>query len=176
MSSDLPVGRAAGWLAAFLLLCVTIGIIAGVLWRRVVRLPGYTIGENGSASTTERQLTEFFAADAWFCALGLFISVGLGIVAWRWFGRLGWPVVMVAIIGAVACALVCWYVGNTLGPGDFEPRLAAAEPGDFVPIELTLRSPVALVLWAFGAIIPVLLRSSLGPDEEEQTLRSSGRA
>jgi hypothetical protein len=167
---EFPVGKAAGWLAAFLLLCLTIGIVAGVLWAGIVELPGYTITENGTATTTERQLTEFFAADAWYCAVGFFIAIGLGIVAWRWFGRLGWPVVMVAIIGSLAAALVCWYVGNTLGPGDFEPRLAAAKPGDFVPIELTLRSPVALIVWAFGAIIPVLLRSSLGPDEEEESL------
>lgn len=167
---DLPVGRAAGWLVGFLLLCVLIGLGAGVLWQRLVVLPGYTVAQNGTATTTERGLAGFIAGDAWFCAVGFFVSIGLGIVAWKWFGRLGWPVVVVAILGAVCSALVCWWVGYRLGPGDFDTRLAAARPGDFVPIALTLRTPVTLMVWAFGAIIPVLLRASLGRDEEEEVL------
>ncbi|HEY9293883.1 MAG TPA: hypothetical protein VIP98_21595 [Microlunatus sp.] len=164
---EIAVGRAAGWLVGYLLLCVLIGIGAGALWEKITPLPTYSIAANGTASTTERGLTEFFASDAWFCALGFFISLGLGIIAWKWFGKLGWPVVVVAILGAVSAALVCWYVGYQLGPGDFDRRLAAARPGDVVPIALNLRSPVALLVWAFGAIIPVLLRASLGRDDEE---------
>lgn len=167
---EIAVGRAAGWLAGYLLLAVLIGVGAGILWDKVVRLPGYRIGANGTASTTERGLTEFFGGDAWFCLIGFLAAIGLGIVAWKWFGRLGWPVVFVAVLGAVSAALICWWVGYQLGPGPFDPRLAAAKPGDFVPIALNLRSPVALLVWAFGAIIPVLLRASLGRDEEEEAL------
>lgn len=165
-----PVSKAAAWLACYLLFCVVIGICAGVLWSRLAVLPGYIVGPEGTASTDERGLTEFFSADAWFSAIGLLVSVGLGIIAWRWFGRLGWPVVIVAIIGAVATGLICWYVGYTLGPGEFDTRLATAAPGDFVPISLTVRSPAALLAWAFGATVPVLLRSSLGRDEDEDLL------
>lgn len=167
---EIPVGRAAAWLGGYLLLAVVIGIGAGVLWEKVVRLPGYHIGSNGAATTTERGLTEFFAVDAYFCLIGFLASIGLGIVAWKWFGRLGWPVVFVAVLGAASAALICWWVGYQLGPGAFEPRLAHAEPGDFVPIALDLRSPVALLVWAFGAIVPVLLGASLGRDEEEDDL------
>lgn len=167
---DLPVGRAAGWLVGYLLLCVLIGVGAGVLWERIVHLPGYTVGQNGTASTTERGLAQFVAGDAWFSCIGFFVGIGLGIVAWKWFGRLGWPVVVVAVVGAVCSGLVCWWVGYQLGPGNFDARLAAARPGDFVPIALTLRTPVTLLVWAFGAVIPVLLRSSLGRDEEEDQL------
>jgi len=172
---DLPVGRAAGWLVGFLLFCVLIGIGAGILWQRIVVLPGYTVAQNGTATTTERGLAGFIAGDAWFSAVGFFVSIGLGIVAWKWFGRLGWPVVIVAVVGAVCSGLVCWWVGYRLGPGAFDPRLAAARPGDFVPIALTLRTPVPLMVWALAAIIPVLLRASLGRDEEEDQLPSSSR-
>ena len=172
---EISVSRAAGWLVGYLLLCLLIGVGAGALWEKIVKLPAYTVAGNGTASTTERGLTEFFSSDAWFCALGFFISIGLGIVAWKWFGKLGWPVVVVAILGAVSAALVCWYIGYQLGPGDFDQRLAAAKPGDVVPIALNLRSPAALLVWAFGAIIPVLLRSSLGRDEEEPRAKASTR-
>ena len=69
--------------------------------------------------------------------------------------------------GRAAAALVCWLVGYRLGPGDFTARLAAAKPGDIVPIELTLRARAALLTWPFFAMIPVLLGSSLGRDDEE---------
>jgi hypothetical protein len=54
-----------------------------------------------------------------------------------------------------------------LGPDNFVGRLAAAKPGELVPIELTLRARASLLTWPFFAIIPVLLGSSLGRDEEE---------
>lgn len=169
-SRDLPVGRAVGWLCAFLLLCVLVGLGIGVLWAEVVTPPSYTVGKDGSAALSERGMTEVFGSDAWFAAFGFVISVGLGIVAWRWFGKLGWPVVIVVIVGALAAALVCWYVGYSIGPGALVSRLADAKPGDVVPVPLTLRSPVTLIVWPFAAIIPVLLRASLGPDEEEASL------
>jgi len=172
---DLPVGLAAGWLVGYLLLCVLIGIGAGVLWERITDLPGYTVAQNGTATTTERGLAGFISGDASFAAIGFFVSIGLGIVAWKWFGRLGWPVVIVAIAGPICAALVCWWVGYKLGPGDFDPRLAAARPGDFVPITLRVRTPVALLVWTFGALIPVLLRASLGRDPEESSLPRRAR-
>jgi hypothetical protein len=75
-------------------------------------------------------------------------------------------VLLVAAV-ATAAALVCWMVGHQLGPTDFVPRLAAARPGEEVPIELTLRARASLLTWPFFAVIPVLLGSSLGPDDEE---------
>jgi hypothetical protein len=76
-------------------------------------------------------------------------------------------VVLVVVVCAVASALMCWLVGYRLGPGDFSARLAAAHPGDLVPIPLTLRARASLLTWPFFAVIPVLLGSSLGRDEEE---------
>jgi len=73
----------------------------------------------------------------------------------------------VVLVCAVASALTCWLVGYRLGPGDFSARLAAAQPGQLVPIPLTLRARASLLTWPFFAVIPVLLGSSLGRDEEE---------
>lgn len=167
---DFPVARAVAWLGAFLLLCVLIGVCVGVLWAKVVDPPSYMIDRDGSASLSERGLTAVFGSDAWFAAFGFVVSLGIGVIAWRWFGKLGWPVVVVTILGALAAAVVCWYVGYHIGPGDISQRMADAEPGDVVPIAITVRSPATLVVWAFGAIIPVLLRASLGPDAEEANL------
>ena len=152
---------------AFVALGLGVGAVAGVAWWAVVDLPAYVVRPDGGAGITERGLSEFMAGDAWFCAIGLVAGIGLGLVGWRQFRDLGWPLVPLVAGVSLLAALVCWFVGHQLGPTDFVQRLAAARPGDTVPIELTLRARASLLTWPFLAIIPVLLGSSLGPDDEE---------
>jgi hypothetical protein len=168
LASRSPSGaRLVGRIACFSALALGVGAAAGVVWWAVVDLPTYRVNSEGGAATSERGLSEFISGDAWFTVIGLVAGVGLGLIGWRLFRRLGWPVVLVVVLSAVAAELVCWLVGYQLGPGAFEPRLAAADPGDLVPIELTLRAKASLLAWPFFAVIPILLGSSLGWDEED---------
>jgi hypothetical protein len=157
----------AARVAAFTALGLGFGAVAGVCWWAVVDLPAYQITADGGASISERGLAEFIAGDAWFCAIGLVVGIGLGVVAWRTLRDLGWPLVLLVGVVAVLSGLVCWFVGHRLGPEDFVARLAAAHPGDLVAIELTLKARASLLTWPFFAVVPVLLGSSLGRDEEE---------
>ncbi len=159
--------RVVARLGAFAAASLGLGAAAGVAWWLLVKPPAYELNSNGGATTSERGLAEFIAADAWFCVIGLVVGLLIGIAAWRWLRTLGWSVVLVVVVCAVASALMCWLVGYRLGPGDFSARLAAANPGDLVPIPLTLRARASLLTWPFFAVIPVLLGSSLGRDEEE---------
>ena len=159
--------RVVAQLGGFAAASLGMGAAAGVAWWLLVKPPAYELNSNGGATTSERGLTEFIAADAWFCVIGLVVGFLIGIAAWRWLRTLGWSVVLVVVVCAVASALMCWLVGYRLGPGDFSARLAAAHPGDLVPIPLTLRAHASLLTWPFFAVIPVLLGSSLGRDEEE---------
>jgi hypothetical protein len=160
-------GRLAVRLVAFLGGSLALGAAAGVVWWLVVKPPAYELNSNGGATTSERGLSEFIAGDAWFCAIGLVVGLLIGLAAWRWLRTVGWSVVLVVLVCAVASALTCWLVGYRLCPGDFSARLAAAQPGQLVSIPLTLRARASLLTWPFFAIIPVLLGSSLGRDEEE---------
>lgn len=151
----------------FLALACGLGAAAGALWWSLTPLPAYQVDSQGKASVTERQLTQFFAGDAWFCLLGLVVGVGLGIFGYRLLRDLGWPLVLVVVIGAGAAGLLCWAVGYQLGPGEFTPRLAQAPLGSSVPITLTVQSKAALLFWPLCAVTPVLLASSLGKDSDE---------
>lgn len=154
-------------LLGYLALALGIGALMGVLWMVVVTPPGYVVQRDGSASTSERQLAGFFAGDAWFALLGAGAGLTLGWLAWARLKFLGWSVVLVAAGAAATAALVCWFVGYQLGPSEFNQRLASARPGDVVPLELTLRAKASLLVWPFVATVPVLLGSSLAPDDEE---------
>ena len=158
----------AGLLAG---LAAVVGGLAAVFWSAVVRPPTYRILGDGSATMTERGVTEVVAADAWFVITGALVGVGLGLVTWKWFRPLGWPTALLAVGAGLVAGVVCWQVGQLLGPGSFPERLAAAQPGDYVPISLELRSLSALAVWGFAAVTPVLLISSLGPDDEDGSPR-----
>lgn len=160
-----PVGRT---LVVYLLLFTLVGAIAGVVWNQGVDLPTYVVSNDGqmAASTSDRGLAAVFATDGWFVVLGALFGLMAGLFAWRWFKDLGWPVVFVAIGGALLAALSCWGIGSLLGPHHFDQRLTAASPGQSLPIDFALRSKVALLVWPLFATVPVLLLSSLAPDPE----------
>ena len=72
---------------------------------------------------------------------------------------------------AVAAHLALYHFTLKTKPTSaFDPRLAAARPGDVVPVELTVRARVALAVWPLFAVVPVLLGSSLGRDPEVDRL------
>lgn len=151
---------------AFLLIAMLLGSAAGVVWNLVVDLPSYRVDSAGNATTSERGLSEVFASDAWFSMLGVVLGLALGVLAWHWFRRIGWPVVMLAMGTATVAGLMCWWVGVLMGPHNFSRRIANAAPGDLVPIDFKLHALSALLVWPFCATIPVLLRASLGSDEQ----------
>lgn len=145
---------------------VIAGIVAAVVWRLVVRLPSYVVDPYGAAKISERGLTEVFAGEAWYVVLGALAGAGLGVATWRRFKTVGWLCALLAAGLGLLAGVVCWQLGQVLGGAPFDERLAAAGPGDVVPISLRLRSPSALAVWAFAAVTPILLGSALGPDEE----------
>lgn len=167
-----PVKQPLGlWLGILGVITVLGGAAAGVLWWLAVPLTTYSVNADGGAVTTERGLADYVAGDAWFAVIGLALGLVFGLLVWRWFGGLGWPVMVIGVVGAVVMALSCWQMGWWLGPGPFEPRLAAATPGMVLPIELTVRAHAAILVWPFGAVLPIMLLSSLLRDPEERARR-----
>lgn len=154
-------------ISALVALGLGLGAAGGVAWWGLTDLPTYLVGPDGGANTSERGLAQVLGSDAWFTVIGAVVGLVLGTIAWRRLGRTGWPVVLLGTGTAALAALLCWAVGRELGPGEFTARLAAAQPGDRVPIELALRAKASLLVWPFFAVIPILLGSSLGRDEED---------
>jgi len=167
-----PADSAVGmWIAILAGMSLVVGGLSAVFWATVVDLPTYRILSDGSATISERGITEIVASDVWFVITGALVGAGLGLVTWKWFRQLGWPSALLAVGSGLLAGVVCWQVGTLLGPGNFSERLTGALPGALVPIPLELRSISALAVWGFAAVTPVLLASSLGPDDEDQATR-----
>ncbi|MCB0912126.1 MAG: hypothetical protein KDB60_10985 [Propionibacteriaceae bacterium] len=160
------------WVLLLAGLSAVVGVLAAMFWASVVTVPTWQIDEATSVAVmSERGVTEIVAADVWFVITGAIVGVGLGLVTWKWFRPLGWPTALLAVGSGLLAGIVCWQVGQLLGPGSEAERVAAANPGAVVPASLQLRSLSALAVWGFAAVTPVLLVSSLGPDEEDPMTR-----
>jgi hypothetical protein len=165
------------WVALLAGLSVVVGGLSAVFWASVVTLPTWRIDDKTSvAIMSERGVTEIVAADVWFVITGAMVGVGLGLVTWKWFRPLGWPTALLAVGAGLLAGVVCWQVGQLLGPGPEAERIAAATAGAVVPASLQLRALSALAVWGFAAVTPVLLVSSLGPDDEDGPPRRRRRA
>ncbi|MFT4110653.1 hypothetical protein [Propionicimonas sp.] len=160
------------WVALLAGLSAVVGGLSAVFWASVVTLPTWRIdASSSSAVMSERGVTQIVSADIWFVITGALVGVGLGLVTWKWFRPLGWPTAILAVAAGLLAGVVCWQVGQLLGPGSEAERIAAAEPGSVIPAALRLRAVSALAVWGFAAITPVLLISSLGPDDEDASSR-----
>lgn len=153
-------------IAIFLVSCALFGAVLAPVWHLLAPTPTYVVGPDGTATLKERALTEFFATDAWFTIIGLVAGVLVGLFAWWYFRDLGWPVIVLAVIGASVAALACWLLGTVIGPMNFTSRVAAAQPGDRVPIDFALRSTSAIVVWPFAALAPVLFGAAFSRDDQ----------
>lgn len=148
------------------LIVIAVGTISGWVWHAIITLPTYLTSDDGSVQITERAQGQVFATDAVFVMIGLIAGIGLGLVCWRGFQRLGWPVALIAAAGGLAAGSLCWLIGVLQGPRDFAQRIAAAVPGEKVPIDFQLHTTSALLVWALGAIIPVMLYANLSREEQ----------
>lgn len=165
-----PLRAAASHIAYFALICLVIGACGGWLWNTVTRVPSFVTGEDGTLAMSERSSMQYFTIDAGFVLMGLILGIAIGVIAWYLLRRVGWPVAVLSAFGGLLAGGVCWLVGWAIGPRDFADRVAAAQPKDLVPIDFTLRSPVALLIWSIAAVLPIFLYSTLSGDQSAADL------
>ena len=143
------------------MLCLGVAVIAGVvcalIWHACVHLPIYQVDDKGYATTSERGLTAIFSIDSTFAMIGMVVGVGCGFLSWWALHHRGVVVLVPTIATALVSATVCWAVGTLMGPHDFSDRVAAASPGDEVPVDFRLHTWTSLLVWVLGALIVTLI-------------------
>ncbi len=175
MSDDVLVVTRQGQLAelwavpswrvtAYLALSVLLGALGGILWSWLTPLPTYLVGDNMIATITERGNTTIVASDVAFAFITGIIGLLLGALGWAALHRLGWVVVVVPLLASLAASLVAWRMGLLVGQSGFAERLASAEAGDVVQIDLALRSASAVIVGPFSAITPIMLMAAFWPE------------
>ena len=167
------VSIVASWLGLLLLLCLVVGALVALFWTNVVELPAWQVQADGSATMTQSGWTQMISIDAWYVLCALLVGPGIGWVAWCWFKPLGWPAAVIAALAGLVTGVVCAQLGPVLGPGAFAGRIAAANPGDRVPVAFELQAMSALAAWPLTAVAPVLFAASLGRDPDQPPRHSA---
>jgi hypothetical protein len=132
------------------------GVLGGLLWDWVTEPATYLVG-SGGAYLDEHGLGQVFSADGWFLVVGLALGALAGGALTFAFRRDGWTIVVAVLVGAGVASAACYLVGHALGPGDLEPRLAAAGAGEQVPVPLTVRASGVYFGWPIGAMLGALV-------------------
>ena len=148
----------------FLGVLLGLGVLCAFVWANFAHRPGYVVSQELGATLSERGLADVFSTDALFILLAALNGLVIGLISWWWFRDRGWWVCVAATGGALAVSLLTWLGGMWILPPSFDSRLAAASPGDIVPIDLTLRSMSALLVGPFCAITPVMLFAAFWPE------------
>ncbi|MFV0428054.1 MAG: hypothetical protein ACK5KO_01290 [Arachnia sp.] len=157
--------RATRWrLIVYLAVATVASGIAGLVWAVGATRPGYVVNENLTASLPEAGLADVIASDALFSVLVSIFGLGLGLLAWVWFRDLGWWVLLVSIVASGLGGLLTWRLGLAIGESGFAERLATAQPGDIVPIDLELHTVSALLVAPFWAVTPIMLLAAFWPE------------
>lgn len=153
-----------------------LGVLGAVVWWWLVDLPTYTrAADSGSMDAVE--LSRSVGIDAWFAVtagvLGFLLGAGLLLRA----VRAPRAAVFVGLGAATLAGLVMVGVGRLLGPGDLDARLAAASPGDRVPVPLVPNSdtldvlglplPLIVLVWPVAALAGAVLVLVLAPPPDE---------
>lgn len=146
---------------------VMLGALLGIVWALVAERPGYVVGEDRGASIGERALAGIFAADAVYCLLVSLLGLVVGLAAWVLCRHLGWWVCLVGLAGSFVGAVAVWQFGMLAGQENFQERLAAASPGDVVPVDLSLHSLSAILLAPFVTSLVLMLASVMWPERRQ---------
>lgn len=145
-------------------LAVLIGVVGALVWANVAVLPAYVVQADGHATISENDLSQVFSGTFTYAVIGFVGGLAIGIAVWAQLRRLGWPVAPITAGLALLGGGTCWVLGELVGPGPFADRMAAAVPGESVPIALQLAAPSALAIWVFAAVAVPLFAASLGPE------------
>ena len=151
--------RSRAWFFVYAGTVAVVAVVAGIVWNRLVVLPTYQIGEDFRARIPESGLSHIVGTDVYFTLIGLVGGLVLGLMAWILFHDLGWPVTLIASGGGLVAGLLARYVGQFIGPRDFDERIAIATVGDLVRVDFTANSWVPMAVWVGMAVVPVLIGS-----------------
>ena len=132
------------------------GLLGGLLWAWVAEPATYRVTAAG-AYLDEQSLGQVVNADGWFLIVGLVLGSLVGGALTFAFRRDGWVIVLAVLVGAGVAGAACYLVGHALGPGDLQPRLDAAAPGERVPVPLQVRASGAYLSWPVGAMLGALV-------------------
>lgn len=176
-------GGAAGGLGAAALVAVAAaagtaacGILAGLAWAALAPRALLQVVSRGAAVVVNAETSAFITADAWFCIIAAAGGLLTGLVGYRVaVRRRGAAAALGLILGALAAALLMWWVGSRLGLASFHHRLAVSAPGTRFDSSLGLGATSALAFWPMFTALVIVVAEMGARSRSSPARRSRGQ-
>lgn len=147
-----PAPGVVGDIAWILGYFVVAGVVAGLLWWKVID-PPYFVRNSQGAVMDQAQLSRRVQADGWFATIGVVAGLVGGVVLTRWRDRLPLLTVLLGFVASLAGGLLALKLGTTLGHNDVSSLVKAAKPGAHVTDSLRVISKMVLAAWPVGFLV-----------------------
>jgi hypothetical protein len=146
--------------AAVLAVLALAGFPVGLLWWWLAPRADFRITADGPVAVGQPSDELLAGDDVVFALLVAGVGVLAGVLAWSLLRRRRGVATLVAIgLGSAACAGIGWQLGELLGPAPTHAQLAAV--GATVTTGLSLRSPAALAVGPFFAVLSYLVAAAV---------------
>lgn len=157
---DRPAGarsRGVVGLVAWVVASLVLAAVAGLVWAWLAQPAEWVVTDDGRLLLSEQASTAQIGVEMLYVGLGLVVSFAVAALGtWR-LRRLGWVLVPVAAVSALAGALVAWRVGVLAGPAGTENVSGPVAPGDTIEASLDVASWGSFLVWPVAALVAVVL-------------------
>lgn len=140
------------------------GVLAGVLWPRLVEPVTVVRLEVGTASD-EVALAHQISQDGWYAVLAGVGGLVLGVACMAWRRTHEVVTLLGVLAGAGLAALLAARVGGFLGPSDPSDVLADATVGTTASAVLAVHAEGVFLVWPIAAVAGALVVLWSGPGE-----------
>ena len=155
----IPAARAAGGIRRGVAAClgvvagsVLLGVLAGFAWAALAPRPLLVMTGRGTAAVINTETSAFVAADGWYCFICLAGGLLTGLAGYLLAVRRYGPVAMLMVlVGALAAALITFWIGGHIGLATYHHLLATLPPGAKLRAALSLGARSAIAFWPLGA-------------------------
>jgi hypothetical protein len=150
--------------------------VAGLIWAAVAPRPLLQEIARGEAELINAETTAYIVADAWFALITAVGGLITGILGYRLLvRRAGAAAAAGLVLGAVAAALLAWWVGDNFGLATYNHLLASSPVGAVFHSSLALGAKSALVFWPLCTSVVILLAETSGRRSGPAAVRTRGR-
>jgi hypothetical protein len=140
---------------------LALGVVAGLIWPHLVD-PVQVVRTQTGLVSDEVALAHQFADDGWYVVLAAVAGAVAGAVLTVWRSRDPVATVLLLLAGAVLAAAVMAKVGTAVGPPDPTTVLADADPGATAAAQVEVHAFAAYLVWPiavlFGATVVLWTR------------------
>jgi hypothetical protein len=135
---------------------VVTGVLAGLVWWRLVDLPRAT-RESGAVVEQADQLGKQVNIDGWFLVLALVVGLLSGLLLLFWRERDPLAMVVLVTLGGGLAAYLASKVGHALGPGSAAEALRHRANGAHALMPLQVHASGVYWAWPAAAALGALI-------------------